>query len=189
MLGNNPDVLRLNNVGPLDSLTTIYVDMKTLPLLVTCLFLCSCGGANFYQGDDAALIRRPCGAQTLTDATGKQYRAYISIIEIDGSFTGSGRGCPYEFSYQVKPGSKRIVLIPNLDTDSNDYLLYARVELVADLKPRTTYVLGGAYTGTTIGVRVTESLSGLEVGYGETSKIDRSSKGNAALKVIPLMVK
>ena len=163
--------------------------MKTLLLLVTCLFLCSCGGANFYQGDDAALIPRPCGTQTLTDATGKQYRAYISVIEIDGSFTGSGRGCPYEFTYLLKPGSKRITLIPNLDTDSNDYLLYGRVELVADLKPRTRYLLSATYTGTTIGVRVAESLSGLEAGYGETSKIERSSKGNAALKVIPLMVK
>jgi len=175
------------NVGPLDPLSALA--MKNLLILVTCLLLCSCGSVNFYQGDDAALVPRPCGTQTLTDATGKQYRAYISIVEIDGSFTGSGRGCPYEFTYQVKPGSKRITLIPNLDSDSDDHLLYGRVELVADLKPKTTYLLIAAYTGTTIGVRVVQSLSGLEVGYGETSKIDRSSKGNAALKVIPLMVK
>lgn len=144
---------------------------------------------NYYQGDDAALVPRPCGTQTLADAAGKQYRAYISIIEIDGSFTGSGRGCPYEFTYQVKPGAKRITLIPNLDNDSNEYLLYGRVELVADLKPKTTYLLTASYTGTVIGIRVVESQSGEEAGYGETSKIERSSKGNAALKVIPQMVK
>jgi len=163
--------------------------MKNLLLIVIAFSLCSCGSVNFYQGDDAAMVPRPCGSQTLADPSGKQYRAYTSIIEIDGSFTGSGRGCPYEFTYKIKPGERRITLIPNLDNDSNDYVLYGRVELVADLKPKSTYLLIASYTGTVIGIRVVESHSGLDVGHGETSKIERSSKGNAALKAIPLMVK
>lgn len=174
-------------VGPLNPSAKSI--MKSFLVIVASLLLCSCGAMNYYEGDDAALISRSCGPQPVTGSMGKEYSAYISLIEVDGTFTGSAHACPHEFTYRIKPGMRRVTVIPNLDNASESFLLYGHVDVTAELKPKMMYELSAFYTGMAVGVRITESLSGREVARGETSEIKRSGKGNAALKVIPLMVK
>lgn len=148
--------------------------------------LAACANINQYAGDNAALIPIQCGAE-IRDPQGKQFKVYSSINEIDGSFTAAGGGCPNLAVYRIKPGLRHLKVIPNLDNDGNPALLFATVDVSAELKPSEKYELLTSFSGAKITIQVREITTGKIVGTGESSEIRQSSKANAALQAVPLL--
>lgn len=159
---------------------------KTLFALLAASSLAGCTHINQYVGDDASLVPIPCGVE-IHDSTGKAYKVYSSIVRVDGAFSAAEGGCPNIATYRIKPGIKHLSVIPNLDNPSAPVLLYATVEVTADLSPSERYELLTSIDGGLITVKVRESSSGRIVGSGQTSEIKQSAKGNAALKAIPFI--
>jgi hypothetical protein len=150
--------------------------------------LAGCTSMNIYQGADAATLSTVCGAEVRNEATGIAYTSYTTIFQIDGSFTGSGHGCPALYVYRIRPGSRSIKLAVNFDNPNDKFLTYGIVEAAAELSPGKNYQIQTYYSSGSIGVRFVETDSRSVAGSGQTAKIERSSKANAAVTALPLIV-
>lgn len=148
--------------------------------------LSGCSNVNQYKGDDAALVPIPCGIE-MQASTGTVYKVYSSINSIDGAFSAAGGGCPRVATYRIMPGVRHLKVIPNLDSDSSQAILYATVDVTATLLPSQNYYLKTSYDGSKIGVQVVRGDSGEIVGSGQSTEVKQSSKGNAVLSVVPLL--
>lgn len=151
--------------------------------------LVGCTSMNRYSGGDAAYMPVPCDAPAFTAADGKTYKPYVTLVEVDGSFIGSGHGCLSPYTYSLKPGQHRYKVASNLDSPSNSFIVYAIYEFNADIKPNTAYVLSSTFDGKEISTKIAEKSTGLVAGIGSTTNIKISTKSNAALQALPFIVK
>lgn len=166
------------------------MNVRTLVVGIAVMGLFGCTGMNVYQGPDAATMSSVCGTEVRNEATGITYASYSTIVLIDGSFTGSGNSCPPSaYVYRIRPGSRVMKLAVNFDNPNDKFLTYGIVEARAELLPTKNYQIQTHYTAGAIEVKFVDSNSGLVVGTGKTSKIERSSKANAALSALPFILK
>ena len=159
----------------------------TIPLLAA--VLAGCTSMNRYSGTDAASMPVPCEADIFTAPDGKTYKPYVTVIEIDGSFTGSGHGCLSPYTYSLKPGRQRFKVAANFDGSSNGYIAYAIHEFYADILPRTAYILSSSFDGKEVSTRISEKSTGRITGSGSSENIKISQKSNAAIQALPLLLK
>ena len=159
--------------------------MRILAVATAIVCLAGCTSVNIYQGADAATVSTVCGAEVRNEATGVAYASYTTIFQIDGSFTGSGHGCPALYVYRIRPGSRSIKLAVNFDNPNDKFLIYGIVEVAAELSPGKNYQIQTYYSSGTFGVRFIENASRAIAGSGQTAKIERSSKANAATTALP----
>jgi hypothetical protein len=160
---------------------------RVLPILVA--LLVGCTSMNRYSGGDAAYMPVPCDASTFTAVDGKTYKPYVTLVEVDGSFIGSGHGCMSPYTYSLKPGQHRFKVASNFDSPSNNFIIYAIHEFSADIKLNTEYVLSYTFDGKEISTKIAEKATGLVAGIGSTTDTKVSTKSNAALQALPFIVK
>ena len=163
--------------------------MTRIVLLVLVAVLVGCTSMNRYSGGDAASMPVPCDAAAFTAADGKTYKPYVTLVEVDSSFIGSGHGCMSPYTYSLKPGQHRVKVAANFDSPSNSFIVYAIHEFNADIKPNTAYILSSTFDGKEISTKISEQSTGLAAGIGSTTDVKVSTKSNAALQALPLIVK
>jgi hypothetical protein len=144
---------------------------------------------NRYGGSDAASMPVPCDASAFAAADGKTYTPYVSLIEVDGSFIGSGHGCMSPYTYSLKPGPHRVKAVANFDSTSNSFIVYGVHEFNVDIKPNAAYILSSTFDGKKISTKISEQTTGVVAGVGSTIDIKISTKANAALQALPLIIK
>ena len=144
---------------------------------------------NRYSGADAASMPVPCDAPTFVSPDGKTYKPVVTLIEIDGSYTGSGHGCMSPYTYSLKPGVHRIKVAANFDSPANTQIFYSIFEFQVEIKPNMAYVLTATFDGKVVTSKISERDTGLIAGEGATTNIKTSSKSNAAIHALPLILK
>jgi hypothetical protein len=93
------------------------------------------------------------------------------------------------YTYSLKPGQHRFKVASNFDSPSNRFIVYAIHEFNADIKANTEYFLSSTFDGKEISTKIAEKSTGLSAGKGSTTDIKTSTKSNAALQALPLIVK
>jgi hypothetical protein len=151
--------------------------------------LASCGSINRYDGTDAVIIPVPCNVSEIADASGKLYKPYTSLIQVDGSFIGSGHGCLSEYTYSIRPGLRRLTAIANVDHAADPLIRTGRIEFDAPLEPAGRYVLKTAFDGVSLSVMVLSEATSTVVAKGSTQEIKTYGKQNGALMAVPLLIK
>jgi hypothetical protein len=163
--------------------------MQQLKIFLAITLLAGCTSMNRYVGSDAASMPVPCDAPTFLSPDGKTYKPYVSLVEIDSAYTGSGHGCVSPYVYSLKPGMRRIKVVANFDSLANTQIFYGIHEFQVEIKPNRAYRLSSTFDGSVIVSKISEQDTGAVAGEGSTADLKTSSKSNAALRVLPLLVK
>ncbi len=163
--------------------------MRQLSILLLITFVAGCTSMNRYSESDAASMPVPCDAPAFVSPDGKTYKPYVTVIEIDGSYTGSGHGCMSPYSYSIKPGVHRIKVVANFDSPANTQIFYGIHDFEVEVKPNRVYLLSSTFDGSLITSKISEQDTGAVAGKGSTVDLKTSSKSNPALRVLPLILK
>lgn len=156
-------------------------------LVATALLVDACGSINHYDGQDAVQISMECDIRVPS----LPMQGRVQILQVDGSFVGSGHGCPNQYVYQLRPGKRSLRILSGfIRADGNDLFdNMVDMTLDADLVSAITYDFDARYDGASIEVLLKDKTSGAVVASAKSSEIKTQKLSRPDLLPILLLMK
>lgn len=163
--------------------------MKKLLAIVCAAGLASCANLYRYEKPDAAMVSRMCGFAPSLALDGKRYVTEAGITAVDGHLPGTGVSCRGNPIHRINPDAKRLTFFVLYQEPDSRYATMAYPQLDVQLRPTTSYSVETSFDGKTVRLILKDSHTGTEIAQTETTDIKLQSTSNAALAVIPLILK